>query len=172
VPTVEQSEGGRPFRVHVDPVNDGSEEVSVVADRIRVESRAASASTTSSVRPRERRPPYIPTGEQTMNVTLPAPVEALIDAANRGDIEGFLDGFTPDGVVDDWGREFRGRSAIQSWSDREFIGVRVSLDVREVTGGPDEYTVTAQVGGDGFNGPSHFTCRMDGPLVSRMTIRA
>ncbi|MFD4575353.1 SDR family oxidoreductase [Streptomyces sp. NPDC058417] len=29
--------GRRPFRTHVDPANDGSEEVSVVADRIRVE---------------------------------------------------------------------------------------------------------------------------------------
>lgn len=29
--------GGRPFRVHVDPANDGSEEVSAVADRIRAQ---------------------------------------------------------------------------------------------------------------------------------------
>lgn len=29
--------GGRPFRVHVDPSRDGSEVVSVVADRIRAE---------------------------------------------------------------------------------------------------------------------------------------
>jgi hypothetical protein len=32
--------------------------------------------------------------------------------------------------------------------------------------------VTAQVGGDGFNGPSHFSFLIDGDLVSRMTIRA
>ncbi|GAA5193914.1 SDR family oxidoreductase [Rugosimonospora acidiphila] len=37
VRVVDQPEGSRPFRVHVDPANDGSEEVSVVADRIRVE---------------------------------------------------------------------------------------------------------------------------------------
>ena len=30
----------------------------------------------------------------------------------------------------------------------------------------------AQVGGNGFNGPSHFSFRVDGDLVSRMTIRA
>ena len=29
--------GSRPFRVHVDPTNDGSEVVSAVADRMRVE---------------------------------------------------------------------------------------------------------------------------------------
>jgi hypothetical protein len=33
-------------------------------------------------------------------------------------------------------------------------------------------TVTAQVGGDGFNGPSHFSFRRQDDLVSRMTIRA
>lgn len=107
-----------------------------------------------------------------LSATLPAPVQALIDAANRGDTEGFLDGFTEHGTVDDWGREFRGRTAIRGWSDREFIGVRVSLDVTGVTGGGSEYTVTAQVGGEGFTGPSHFTFRVDGDLVSRMTIRA
>jgi hypothetical protein len=33
-------------------------------------------------------------------------------------------------------------------------------------------TITAQVGGHGFNGPSHFTFATAGDKVSRMTIRA
>ncbi|MFD3521700.1 SDR family oxidoreductase [Streptomyces sp. NPDC058653] len=37
VAVVDAPYGSRPFRVHVDPVNDGSEEVSRVADRIRAE---------------------------------------------------------------------------------------------------------------------------------------
>jgi hypothetical protein len=32
--------------------------------------------------------------------------------------------------------------------------------------------VTAQVGGNGFNGPSHFSFDVDGATVARMTIRA
>jgi hypothetical protein len=32
--------------------------------------------------------------------------------------------------------------------------------------------VNAEVGGRGFNGPSHFSFRLDGDRVSRMTIRA
>jgi len=107
-----------------------------------------------------------------MDVALPVPVKTLIDAANRADIDRFLGGFTADGVVDDWGREFTGRAAIQRWSDAEFIGVRVSLTATEVTERDGEYSVTALVGGDGFNGPSHFSFRLEGPLVSRMTIRA
>ena len=35
VEVVDTPHGSRPFRIHVDPVNDGSEEVSDVADRIR-----------------------------------------------------------------------------------------------------------------------------------------
>ena len=102
---------------------------------------------------------------------LPEPVAAAIDAANAGDLEAFLGCFTPDGVVDDWGREFHGPTEIAGWSDKEFIGVNVSLTVEAVEPDGDDTTVTAQGGGDGFNGPSHFTFRVDGDRVSRMTIR-
>ncbi len=108
-----------------------------------------------------------------MSIVLPAPVAALIDAANANDTARFLDSLTDGAVVDDWGREFRGRSAIRSWSDREFIGVQVSLDVMNADKTDDEtVVVTAQVGGNGFNGPSHFTFRTGAAKVSRMTIRA
>jgi hypothetical protein len=103
---------------------------------------------------------------------LPAPVAALLAAANGHDAGAFLASFTADGVVDDWGREFRGAEAIRGWSDSEFIGVSVTLDVTAVEPRGDETVVTAQVGGDGFNGPSHFTFRVVGDRVARMTIRA
>jgi hypothetical protein len=103
---------------------------------------------------------------------LPSPVAAALDAANANDTEAFLACFTPDGVVDDWGREFRGPDEIRGWSDREFIGAHVSLDVTEIEQEDAATTVTATVGGDGFNGPSHFTFVVDGDRVTRMTIRA
>lgn len=103
---------------------------------------------------------------------LPAPVAALLDAANRHDRAAFLAGFTADGVVDDWGRQFRGAEAVGGWSDAEFIGQQVTLDVTAVASSGDETTVTAQVGGNGFNGPSHFTFVVAGDAVARMTIRA
>ena len=99
-------------------------------------------------------------------------VQALLDAANAGDLDAFLAGFTPDGVVDDWGREFHGNARIAEWSDAEFIGVQVSLRVTEASERDGEVVVAAQVGGNGFNGPSHFTFRVEGDRVSRMTIRA
>jgi hypothetical protein len=103
---------------------------------------------------------------------LPDPVAAALEAANANDTAAFLACFTPDGVVDDWGREFRGPDEIRVWSDREFIGVHVSLDVTDVEQEDGATTVTATVGGEGFNGPSHFTFIVDGDRVARMTIRA
>lgn len=104
--------------------------------------------------------------------SVPQPVAALIDAANAHDTEAFLACFTEDGVVDDWGREFRGGAGIREWSDAEFIGVAVTLAMNAVAQLGDETVVAADVGGDGFNGPSHFSFRLAGDLVSRMTIRA
>jgi hypothetical protein len=107
-----------------------------------------------------------------VSVVLPKPVQALVDAANSADTSAFLAGFTADGVVDDWGREFRGEDEIRGWSDAEFIGVDVALEIDEVELEPNRTIVAATVGGNGFNGPSHFTFITVGGLVSRMTIRA
>jgi hypothetical protein len=112
-----------------------------------------------------------PGGRMTMNDDLPRPVRTLVDAANAGDTAAFLAAFTPDGVVDDWGREFRGPDDIQGWSDGEFIGVEVSLEVEEVELDGPRTIVAAIVGGNGFNGPSTFTFTTVGGLVSRMMIR-
>jgi hypothetical protein len=107
-----------------------------------------------------------------MTTQPPAAVQAALDAANANDTKAFLACFPADGVVDDWGREFRGHDRIRGWSDGEFIGVKVSLRVTQVQINGDDVVVTAQVGGDGFNGESHFTFRVAGDRVSRMTIRA
>jgi hypothetical protein len=106
-----------------------------------------------------------------MTADIPAPVQRLLDAANGHDTDAFLASFTDDGVVDDWGREFSGAEAIRGWSDREFIGVDVTLDVTGVTTSGADTTIGAQVGGRGFNGPSHFTFAVRDGRVSRVTIR-
>jgi SnoaL-like domain len=108
-----------------------------------------------------------------MTVPLPAPVQAVFDATNAGDTDAFLAAFARDGVVDDWGREFHGQEAIRRWSDTENIGVQAHFDVTGTTTGPGgDIVVTLQVSGNGFNGPSHFTFRLAGDRVARMTIRA
>jgi hypothetical protein len=107
-----------------------------------------------------------------MTDTAPEPVTRLLHAANGHDTDGFLASFTEDGVVDDWGREFAGADAIRGWSDAEFIGVEVTLAVTSAATDGDVTTITAQVGGSGFNGPSTFTFAVRDDRVARMTIRA
>jgi hypothetical protein len=102
---------------------------------------------------------------------LPEPVAAAIQAANANDTDAFLACFAAEGVVDDWGREFHGAEEIRGWSDREFIGVQVSLDVTGVEQADGATTVTATVGGQGFNGQSHFTFDITGDRLAGMTIR-
>jgi hypothetical protein len=102
---------------------------------------------------------------------LPPPVSRLLEAANAHDTGSFLAAFTDDGVVDDWGREFTGPEGIRGWSDSEFIGVAVNLSVKQVDSTEGEATVLAQVGGNGYTGPSQFSFTLRDGLVSRMTIR-
>ncbi|WP_035795019.1 nuclear transport factor 2 family protein [Kitasatospora mediocidica] len=102
--------------------------------------------------------------------TVPHPLDRLLAAVNAGELDAFLDFFTDDGVVDDWGREFRGRAAIQGWSDREFLGSAVTLKVTGVAQNGAEVVVSTEVGGNGFNGPSDFAFQVDGDRVRRMRI--
>jgi hypothetical protein len=107
-----------------------------------------------------------------MTTALPPVVQRALDAANAHDLDAFLACFAPGGSVDDWGRVFTGPEAITGWSDKEFIGVGVTLRVTGATGTPDRTTVEADVGGEGYNGPSHFTFIVSGEGIERMEIRA
>jgi hypothetical protein len=102
--------------------------------------------------------------------SIPQVVQRALDAANQGRTEDFLDCFAPQGAVDDWGRVFRGREAIRTWSDAEFIGVHVTLSPTALSSHGDTVTVSAQVGGDGFNGPSHFAFTVSEHRIITMRI--
>jgi hypothetical protein len=101
---------------------------------------------------------------------LPLPVSAALEAADAGAIEDFLAAFAEDGAVDDRGREFHGREAIRRWSDAEFIGKNVTLEVTGLRTEGDTATVSAEVGGDGFNGPSVFAFTVAGGRIALMRI--
>ena len=104
-------------------------------------------------------------------VPTPLPVLRLVEATNAGDSEAFLDAFTEDGVVDDWGREFRGRDAIAGWNDNENIGVHSHFTIHQVARDGSGYAVTVTVKGNGYNGGGTFTFELTEDLVSRFTIR-
>jgi hypothetical protein len=47
----------------------------------------------------------------------------------------------------------------------------VVLELTDTATAQHETTISAEVGGDGYSGPSHFTFTVRDGLVSRMTIR-
>ncbi len=106
-----------------------------------------------------------------MTTQLPEPVASFVDAVNRHDEQAFLDAFTADGFVDDWGRVFTGRDAIKGWSDGEFIGAHGTLTPQEVTVDGDRVTVLGDWASTHANGLSQFTFDVTGDLLDSMTIR-
>ena len=103
---------------------------------------------------------------------LPAAVRRVLTAVDDLDADAFVAAFAADGFVDDWGRQFRGPEQLRSWSDGEFIGKRVTFTSTEVSTPGNPVTIATQVGGDGFNGPSHFTFDVQDDQLASMTITA
>lgn len=102
---------------------------------------------------------------------IPEPVASFVEAVNRHDEQAFLDAFTDDGVVDDWGRVFPDRDSIKTWSDTEFLGARGVLTPEEVTVDGNQVTVIGDWRSNHANGRSSFTFDVDGGRIARMTIR-
>lgn len=101
---------------------------------------------------------------------VPEPVGTFVDAVNRHDETAFLDAFTTDGAVDDWGRVFTGREEIKAWSDREFIGATGTLTPEEVSTSDGTVTVVGDWRSSHANGRSRFDFAVDGDRITRMTI--
>ena len=103
---------------------------------------------------------------------IPAAVRRALAAIDALDNDAFVAAFAEDGYVDDWGRESRSHDRIRSWSDNELIGKRATFTGTQVTTPGNPLTILTQVGGDGFNGPSHFTFTIDGDHLASMAITA
>ncbi|AXK85838.1 SnoaL-like domain-containing protein [Nocardia farcinica] len=107
-----------------------------------------------------------------MTTQIPEPVATLITAVNSHNEAAFLDCFTADGYVDDWGRVFRGREAIDRWSRKELIGADGTLTVQSVTTtGDGEVVVVGDWRSNYANGLSSFAFAPAGDKVASMTIR-
>ena len=83
-----------------------------------------------------------------MPTNLPKTAAEYVRSINDCDAAGFLALFADNAVVDDVGREFRGRDAIKALSDREIFAVNVALDPVSVAELDGETLVTCKVDGD------------------------
>ena len=83
-----------------------------------------------------------------MTTQLPQTIAAYIRATNNHDAAAFIALFADGAVVNDVGREFRGRAAIKAWSDREIFDARVTLEIVDVADRDGETVVAAKVDGN------------------------
>lgn len=93
-------------------------------------------------------------------------VQQLIGSVRNGDTAAF----PKDGIVNDWGTEYRGHYAIRIWSDREFIGAQGVLTVRNVRRSGNEVIVDAGWTSNFFSGDSRFVFVVDGDRIAEMRI--
>jgi hypothetical protein len=113
----------------------------------------------------------------TMSTELPDIVAEHIAAVNAFDTDRIVATFTPDAYVNDNRREIRGTDAIRAFMAKEFVGDRVTMDVREVIDHYGDVIVRARYDGtyDKTNLPdelvmtSYFGIR-DGKIVSLAVI--
>lgn len=104
--------------------------------------------------------------------SLPEPIRAFIDSTNRGDSDAFIQSFTSDALLDDWGRQFTGHDGIAQWNTTDNIGVQAHFELVGVEPGPDpdSYIVTLAVSGNGHNGVGPMTFRLRNERTSELRI--
>ncbi len=78
---------------------------------------------------------------------LPETIDKFITASNSHDSTGFISFFAPDARVNDIQRNFLGTEAIKAWADKEIIGDRVTMKVKEVSRHYEDWIITAKIDG-------------------------
>ena len=76
------------------------------------------------------------------------PVADYIAATNAFDGDAMLRTFTDDAIVNDIRREFVGKAAIRAWTDREIVGVKVTIEPVEARRHYSDEIVTFRVDGE------------------------
>lgn len=101
---------------------------------------------------------------------LEPPIQAMLDATNRGDRDALLAAFEPDAVLVDWGRTFTGKKAIARWNDDENMGTHNKIEVTGVERSAEGVAVRVSVSGTGYNGEGTFTFQLGARGISRLVI--
>jgi len=104
------------------------------------------------------------------DVTLPAPVQAMIDAINAADTEAFVDAFTPDGFVSDWGTVKAGPDGVRAWAGSDAIGAGAQMTVLAAETEGDTTRIRFGWASRVFNGESDGIFVVDGDKLASFTI--
>lgn len=103
-----------------------------------------------------------------MTSAIPPQILNFVKIVNRGDVIGFLNLFAPNGCVDDWGRQFVGREAIKAWSDKEFLGAKGRMIVKQAD--QEGRSFTYEWRSTSYSGPGKITFEYEGDKLKCMHI--
>ena len=79
---------------------------------------------------------------------LPKVIASYISATNDHDGDAYIATFANDALVNDFQRNFWGREAIRSWSDKEIIGDKVTFETDEIVEHYGDFIITALTDGN------------------------
>ena len=107
-------------------------------------------------------------------MNLPSPIQAYFDADERNDGEALIHVFASDAVVNDEGRSYAGRQAIDAWWREVKAKYQHVIEPLEVAEREDVTKVRAKVTGDFPGSPATltFAFRLKGDQITRLEIGA
>ncbi|MER8368735.1 nuclear transport factor 2 family protein [Mesorhizobium sp. M0306] len=103
-------------------------------------------------------------------MTTPDAIRRFVEATNAGDTKAFLETFTADAFLSDWGRSFQGRDQIARWNQSDNIGVQSRLRILGIAAEDGTWRVRIAVEGNGFNGEGDMVFTLDGERISSLVI--
>jgi ketosteroid isomerase-like protein len=108
-----------------------------------------------------------------MSQTLSPTIAAYIDASNARKADALIACFTPEAVVVDEGRTYRGADEIRQWIAKSEAAYAFTLEVTHVAEQGSETVVTCRVTGTFEGSPIHlrFFFTLEGDKIAALTIR-
>ncbi|MDQ0645193.1 nuclear transport factor 2 family protein [Microbacterium murale] len=103
-------------------------------------------------------------------ITLPAPVQALVESINNADTEAFVAAFTPEGFVSDWGTVKAGPEGVRGWAESDAIGAGAKMTVLSADTSGDTTRIRFGWSSRVFNGESDGIFVVDGDKLASFTI--
>lgn len=101
---------------------------------------------------------------------VPASVERFVAAINDADTRAFVEQFTEEGFVDDWGRVLRGHDGVRQWAGSDAIGAGAHMTILEADVAGDTVTIRFSWRSRVFNGESTGIFVLAGDRIASFTI--
>lgn len=102
--------------------------------------------------------------------SVPAPVQTMIDAINAADTDAFVDAFTAEGFVSDWGTVKSGPEGVRSWAASDAIGAGAQMTVLTAETDGDTTRIRFDWQSSVFTGESDGIFVVDGDRLASFTI--